>query len=134
MAIPPATCSPDRACPSRGRGGFTLIEVLITLVILSTGIVVVLQAFQTSATALGASRDALYANHLLNVTMDELEQVGGGGVTGNQVFSPPFDHFRRLVTEQRAEEVSPGLMHLTVEVWRDGSSAVFKRDLYRAER
>ena len=45
-------------------GGFTLIEVLITLVILSTSLVLVLRAFGTAAAALGESRDSLWASLL----------------------------------------------------------------------
>lgn len=45
-----------------GRAGFTLIELLVSIVVLSIGIVVVLEAFQTSLTALGSSRDSLMAD------------------------------------------------------------------------
>jgi prepilin-type N-terminal cleavage/methylation domain-containing protein len=53
-------------------GAFTLIEVLISLVILSTGIVLVLRAFNTSLFALRESRNALIANILIR---DKIEQA-----------------------------------------------------------
>lgn len=55
------------------RHGFTLIEVLISVVILSIGIVAALQAFNISLFALGASRDALRATMLIRGKMAELE-------------------------------------------------------------
>jgi type II secretion system protein I len=69
---------------ARRRGaiaGFTLIELLVSLVILSTGIVVVLEAFQTALSAVGESRDALLADILLRERLAAIEtQVRGGSV------------------------------------------------------
>jgi prepilin-type N-terminal cleavage/methylation domain-containing protein len=53
--------------------GFTLIEVLVAVVILSTGIVLVLQAFNTQLVALGASREILYSHMLAREKLAELE-------------------------------------------------------------
>jgi prepilin-type N-terminal cleavage/methylation domain-containing protein len=44
---------------SAGSPGFTLIELLVSIVILSTGIVLVLEVFQTAMVRLGESRDVL---------------------------------------------------------------------------
>ena len=52
--------------------GFTLIEVLVALVILSTGIVLVLRAFETALTASVRARDSMLATLLLR---DKLSQV-----------------------------------------------------------
>jgi prepilin-type N-terminal cleavage/methylation domain-containing protein len=67
-----------------GHGGFTLIEILVTLVILSVGIVLVLEGFQTSIFALGASRDAMRADALLAQLMaqTELTLLAGGNAPG----------------------------------------------------
>jgi type II secretion system protein I len=56
----------------RAKRGFTLIEVLVALVILSTGIVLVLRAFETALVASGRGRDSLVATALLR---DKLIQV-----------------------------------------------------------
>ncbi len=60
--------------------GFTLIEILITIVILSTGIVVILQAFGTSTTALAQARDALFSAVLCE---RKLTDVKAQMITGN---------------------------------------------------
>lgn len=59
--------------PRPCRAGFTLIEVLVALVILSTGLVVVLRAYNTSLTALGRSRDVLLASRLIREQMAEAQ-------------------------------------------------------------
>jgi hypothetical protein len=59
------------ACPGKALS-FTLIEVLITLVILSTSIVLVLRAFGTAAAALGESRDCLWTSLLAKEKITEI--------------------------------------------------------------
>ena len=54
-------------------GGFTLPEVLIAVVILSIGIVSVLEAFNVSLAALGAARDALRSSMLIMQKMADIE-------------------------------------------------------------
>lgn len=70
----------------RPRSGFTLVELLVTLVILSTGIVLVLQAFETSMTALSESRDALRASALVQslVAGGELVLRHGGASSSRE--------------------------------------------------
>lgn len=58
---------------NNSRTGFTLIEVLVALVILATGIVVVLRAFQTSAVALGEARDRMWATLLIGEKLSDIE-------------------------------------------------------------
>ena len=50
-----------------------MIEVLVTVVILSLGVVAILEAFQTSLFALGSARDTLRATLLLKSTLPEVE-------------------------------------------------------------
>ena len=65
--------------------GFTLIEVLVTLVILSTGIVVVLQAFDVAVAALGEARDTLWANAIVREKLAEaVLQVNAGEMAVNE--------------------------------------------------
>ncbi|MDP6631383.1 MAG: type II secretion system protein [Kiritimatiellia bacterium] len=66
----------------KGVLGFTLIELLVTVVILSTGIVLILQAFQTSMVALAESRDSMRSaalSHAL-VVQGELDVRSGGSI------------------------------------------------------
>ncbi len=115
----------------RNRGaGFTLIEVLVTVVILATGIVVVLQAFNVSLSALQASRDVLWGTMLARekLTESRLQVLGSfGDMTGLERgrFS---DRYRDYSWEQRVvavplvhseSEPSDGQLHeITVSVWR----------------
>ncbi len=115
------------------QAGFTLIEVLITLVILSTGIVVVLQAFQTSATALGAARDTERATYLIQSTLDLIARDGVGAVAGESGCPPPFEAFQRRVLTGSTDSSGKGLTQITVEVWRQ-NSAVFSMSTYRYTR
>jgi len=54
----------------RPTSAFTLIEVLVTVVVLSVGIVTVLRAFNGAVAALDASRTALVANRIIFERMD----------------------------------------------------------------
>jgi prepilin-type N-terminal cleavage/methylation domain-containing protein len=69
---------------SRSDSAFTLIELLVTVVILSTGIVVIMQAFQTSMVALADSRDTMRSAALRHALMvqAELDVRGAGSGTG----------------------------------------------------
>ena len=58
---------------SNCRTGFTLIEVLVAVLILSTGIVFVLRAFDTAVGALAVSRDALDTHLFLKEKISELD-------------------------------------------------------------
>ena len=130
---------PHRSCPAvvvgcardRARQGFTLIEVLVTLVILSTGIVLVLRAFETSLTALGESGETVHSMRLIQRKMSEIEsdmlvdeQITGPG--GSRSFDPPDDDYRwsvsRADTGLRTDDDSGAerLALLTLEVWRRG--------------
>lgn len=121
----------DLPLPSR-RAAFTLIEVLVTLVILSTGIVLVLRAFGTCAVALGASRDVLRQSVLAGDKVEEIEAALLDGVqTGYGVshgsFAEPYDDYdwearvRPIVCEGPAGEIVPGVLHaVEISVWRTG--------------
>lgn len=73
-ARPPAVAS---SCPV--AEAFTLIEVLITLVILSTSLVLVLRAFGSAAAALGESRDSLWAGLLMKEKVAEVAMAAEDG-------------------------------------------------------
>jgi len=124
----------------RGTSAFTLIEVLVTLVILSTGIVVVLHAFESSVTALGEARDVLNGTALARQKRVEIASelaAGGSMPTGaSGVFEAPFEDYAWYVDstvvasvpsgpaedDEDAEDIenAPALHRLRIEVRREG--------------
>jgi prepilin-type N-terminal cleavage/methylation domain-containing protein len=132
-----------RAGPGRRLSphcGFTLIEILVTLVILSTGIVVVLGALQGSVAALGESRDVLFSSFLIEERLAAIESdlaTGGDApVSESGAFESPFDGFLWSVSSERltlptvhdagadpedAEKTQHPSYRIKIEVWRDGA-------------
>lgn len=117
------------------RRGFTLIEVLITLVILSTGIVIVLEAFQTSLVALNAAREHLRATSLLEqktseIGLEVLAGTRGGGRMSEIIEQEPFRGFRCDSSVSRVDgqgagvsEAGIGLYEIRATISKAGSSA-----------
>ncbi len=124
--------------PSRG---FTLPEVLIAVVILSVGIISVLEAFNVSMATLGAARDALRANMLIIERMAGLElsaietgkleeDYSAGAFDGDDV-SYMWD---KKVTDISSVSV-PGLdtamlNQVDMAVWREGTSRRYSVSTY----
>lgn len=113
------------------RSGFTLIEVLITLVILSTGIVLVLEAFQTSITALGISRDSMWSNILIKekfaeLRANELENEEFQIAPSSGDFGEPYQKYswsmdvEYLNVPSANDEPAGSLRMVTVTAWRKG--------------
>jgi prepilin-type N-terminal cleavage/methylation domain-containing protein len=59
----------------RALAGFTFIEIMITLVILSTGITVIFRVFFYSLDQMQAMTHRLYANVLIENRLSEIERV-----------------------------------------------------------
>ena len=95
-----------RRAPQSVCGAFTLIEVLISLVILSTGIVMVLRAFNTSLFALRESRNALIANILIR---DKIEQARLAaferGAAGLESQAGGFETIKNFEGEMRVDRL-----------------------------
>jgi prepilin-type N-terminal cleavage/methylation domain-containing protein len=80
----------------KGLLGFTLIELLVTVVILSTGIVLILQAFQTSMVALAESRDSMRSaalSHAL-VVQGEMDARSGASVIDDSALETLYPDYR----------------------------------------
>ncbi|MFC1452765.1 prepilin-type N-terminal cleavage/methylation domain-containing protein [Verrucomicrobiota bacterium] len=114
--------------PGHGPGvgaGFTLIEVLIALVILSTGIVLVLRAFDTSIVALSESRDELRSDMLIREKLASVRSGGretlraAGGSRGS--FDPPYQQYLWETEVDADPQGRPGVSLVTVTVWRSGT-------------
>jgi prepilin-type N-terminal cleavage/methylation domain-containing protein len=114
---------------SARRSGFTLIEVLIAVVILSTGIVMVLRAFDTALVALHDSRDTVRAalitrNRLADIRLAaaagdaELAALGGRFIADD-------DYRGRIQIEAEREGLPAGtgdagaLHRVTLTVWHE---------------
>ena len=114
------------SCPgrrSRACDAFTLIEVLITLVVLSTGIILVMRAFETSLVALCDSRDAVWATLLISEKLAEIEAGGPSAGRASGAFSRPYDDFRWERRVLWADgDASNALYRVSVSVWRAGVS------------
>ena len=123
--------------PTRSRLGFTLIEVLISVVILSAGIVLVLRALDASIIHLSISRDTLIAAALITDKIAETEGFAlspdgiNPGISGGRFIGA----YRGFRWEQRVKEVDGltdiyssdlGLKHtlheVCLSVWHEDSS------------
>jgi len=123
--------------------GFTLVELLVSVVILSVGIVSVLHAFQSALFALGASRDHLWGGLLIEEKIADMyvESLGDPDtvpVSSSGDFEDSYSDFRwetvvsQVDVQQDADGNTNGLARIDVSVWRSGvtrqySSVVFRR-------
>ena len=116
---------------SAGTIGFTLIELLVSIVILSTGIVLVLEAFQTAMVRLGESRDVLTQDMLarerlalVDLQLAELPSTPPQSTAGR--FSDRFKSFdwsqRVNITPQTVSDSEAGQVYdVLIDVGRVGS-------------
>lgn len=83
-----------------GKQGFTLIEVLISIFILTAGIIAVLQAFPLGTKILGSSKMATIANELGKAKIEELvsqsyNEISFGIVETKHALDSPFSSYQR---------------------------------------
>lgn len=127
------------------RSAFTLIEVLVSIVILSTGLVMVLRAFETAVVALQESRDSLWASILIREKMDEFDlelasRRGKSPSSASGFFSGRYDGFQWERDVETASDVDQAtgttatdqgeLSDVAVTVWRKGSSRKYAARTY----
>ncbi len=119
--------------------GFTLIEVLVSVVILSTGIVLVLSAFETSLVALSEARDALRASALIEMRLAEIRSkaaIGGDVSSSSGSFDSPYQAYMwRVVRESTGishadRRGTNTLVQVTVTVGREGSPTEYEATSY----
>ncbi|NQT93311.1 MAG: prepilin-type N-terminal cleavage/methylation domain-containing protein, partial [Lentisphaerae bacterium] len=123
---------------TRHQAAFTLIEILVTLVILSTGIVLVLQAFETAAVALASSREDLFAHELIEDIVADLEasvlesgdcrtgRDGGGSAGWDGDYRWETDVSRlRGPGEDEGEEPDGSAYEVVVTVFREKSDSEY---------
>ncbi|MDI6774505.1 MAG: type II secretion system protein [Verrucomicrobiota bacterium] len=115
------------------RAGFTLVEVLVTLVIVSFGLVAVLAAFQKSISAVDQARDVLRAATLVARRIAEIEAAAVEGSVapspGTGRFVEPYGQFlwEQQVKEDAVELAEPRVgagrrrwYEVQISVWREG--------------
>ena len=116
--------------------GFTLIEVLVSLVVLSTGIVLVLRAMGTSAAALSAARVTSRSVMLSDQHLAEIDIALAAGetvATERGDFPDPFSSYRWATDVEGSSEAAGasseegGVGHLRLEISRHGSDRVDMR-------
>jgi type II secretion system protein I len=124
----------SRAC------GFTLIEVLVALVVLSTGIVAVLRALDTATVALGEARDSLQATLLMEKKLAEASaaaaaeraELSAGSFSESFLGAPwrgAWDVEAGLPGGVRVVSESNALVRVRISVSRAGG-AVHSRETY----
>lgn len=118
MPLPPLTCRSVRVRRGSVATGFTLIEVLVALVILSIGIVAVLRSFDTATVALADAREALQATLLAGEKLGEWKAAAAG-----QAADPPVGAF--------AETFMGGVWEGSVELDAVSAGAAVTNPLYR---
>ena len=128
-----------RTCHSK-TGAFTLIEVLVAMVLLSTVIISIITGFQSAITALGEARDCIWANRIIGEKMDEMRisaMTGKMPDYGIRTGKYPayYGDFR---WETRMDNSVPGLRSspmfsfcsVTITAWRENSSRKYSITTY----
>lgn len=123
--------------------GFTLVELLVSVAILSGGIVLVLQALDSCLVALDASRDSLLSVYLLDEKLAEVRATaltaGMDGMDRSDDFEAPFEEYE-WVLQKSAEPVaespsgSNAVCEVSLTVQRRGSRRSSSATMYVTTR
>ncbi|MBN2301055.1 MAG: prepilin-type N-terminal cleavage/methylation domain-containing protein [Lentisphaerae bacterium] len=120
------------------RAGFTLIEVLVTVVILSVGIVLVLRSFEVALYALGQAKESIMANDIIasRITEIRLANVQDDGPDVGS-FNGMFTDRRKgffgncaITARMRSFDGSNTLHEIRIEVWREALSRQYSAGTY----
>lgn len=119
--------------------GFTLIEVLVSVVVLSTGIIFVLHAFETATVALSDMRDVIWASNVAQAEIDKMRVRGAAGTDiGSGYWSGRTStYYADFIWERNIASAQPeggnadaDLRHVILGVRRDGANRLYKYETY----
>lgn len=120
--------------------GFTLIEVLVSVVVLSTGIIFVLHAFETATVALSEMRDTIWASNVAQSQIEKLRVTGASGSDlGNGYWSGRYSaYYSDFLWERNigdanlvsGAENGSDVRRVILTVRRDGSKREFTYETY----
>jgi type II secretory pathway pseudopilin PulG len=133
----PGGCGPllPRARPGTARPGFTLVEALVALVLVTAVVVGAVEAFAAGFRTQAAANEQLIALALAETRLADVAalpldslpldpQLREGG------FPPPFERFRWRALVQ-GDAGAPGLRGVAVLVEWDGGELALETALYR---
>ncbi len=99
-----------------GAKGFTLLEVLLTIILVVVGFVALMQAFSVGLSA-GDEEAEFVAIHLAQQRMEDLRNRSYANViNGTENPVPGFSGFSRAVTVSTAFPLPAGLKEVTITV------------------
>ena len=116
------------------QGGFTLIEVLIAVVVLSVGIVLILQALHGALSAWDGGVERMRSAMLVQEKLEEWRLAARltGEIPASERggFEPPFADYRWQVESETVAlpgaAAQSGVLHeLLCTVWREGRERTF---------
>jgi type II secretion system protein I len=126
--------------------GFTLVEVLVAVAVLSIGIVAVLQSLDGALLRLDAARDALTASLLVRERMTEARLAasgsGSGLGAGGGTHMESGRAYRWIQAVRQGPEALSGpdsagpirIEEVTVTVWREGRARRYSAATYVTRR
>ena len=125
-----ASTTEDRA---PARRGYTLIEVLLAIALLSASTIAIMGAFQTCTSALAVSRDRMRATHLLKEKLGEFERGELAGATGGECAGDDYGLVWGLDLRPVVFKSGAAGTELKASVWRKGDAKVFSLTTYARE-
>ena len=98
----------------KNKAGFLLFEIIVTVVIISSVLIVIQRAFMMSLKAIASAKDHTEAMLLLEEKLWDLENKGAieSDITEESNFPEPYDKFSfRLETKNIPEDDEEGLFN-----------------------
>ena len=112
------------------KGGFTLIEVLLAVVVLSTGIGFVLFGLNNALDALHVSRTNMRAHLILKERIGEIERDGLPATTHGKCSGRNSDFAFEIETVPLPESYDGALSEVTITVWRRNEGVRYSTTTY----